>query len=67
MYPFKLLYGQICLANLHVLYRYTMINGKLIIHNPSTDFQDDGNYQCTAENSYGLILSNEVSLSFGCK
>ncbi len=47
--------------------RYTMINGRLIIHAPSAIMQDDGKYQCTARNDYGSILSSIASLTFGCK
>ena len=47
--------------------RYTMINGRLIIHDPSDENLDDGTYQCTATNDYGSILSNEASLTFGCE
>ena len=47
--------------------RYSQINGRLLIHEPSSEEQDDGKYQCTAFNDFGQILSNTVSLSFGCK
>lgn len=46
--------------------RYTIINGKLIIHNPH-DTQDNGDYQCISKNKFGSILSNRVQLGFGCK
>ena len=46
--------------------RYTLINGKLIIHNPQ-DTVDNGDYQCVAQNEFGSVLSNSVTLSFGCK
>ena len=44
--------------------RYTVINGKMVIDEP-TDTEDNGNYQCVASNPSGSILSNEVQLSFG--
>ena len=47
--------------------RYSLINGSLIIHELSSEQQDDGNYQCKASNDFGLILSNIASLSFGCE
>ena len=46
--------------------RYTLINGKLIIHKPK-DTVDNGDYQCVARNNYGSVLSNSVTLAFGCK
>lgn len=42
---------------------YTLLNGKLLIHNP----QRAGLYQCIAENKFGAILSKKAQLSFGCK
>ncbi len=47
--------------------RFTFINGRLVIDSPSTAREDDGRYQCAAENKYGKILSNQVELAFGCK
>lgn len=47
--------------------RYTFINGRLVIDSPSAERADDGRYQCSATNTYGTILSNEVELAFGCK
>ncbi len=46
--------------------RYTLINGKLIIHEPQ-DTVDNGDYQCVARNLYGSVLSNSVTLAFGCE
>ena len=48
-------------------FRYTMINGKIIIHSPSDLDKDDGNYHCAAKNPFGKIKSNIVTLGFGCK
>ena len=47
--------------------RYTMINGVLIIHDPTVNSEDDGKYQCQASNKFGNILSNVVTLNFGCE
>ncbi|GFS41753.1 contactin [Trichonephila inaurata madagascariensis] len=44
--------------------RYTQTDGTLIISNPQQN-QDRGNYHCTAENKYGVIVSQTASLSFG--
>jgi len=44
----------------------TVTNGRLIIDNPS-ETEDNGDYQCRAENPIGAILSDFASLSFGCK
>lgn len=46
--------------------RYTLINGKLIIHDPR-DTMDNGDYQCKMNNAVGSLLSTIVQLSFGCK
>ena len=45
---------------------YTIINGKLIIHDPQ-DTKDNGDYHCVAKNRFGSVLSNSVQLAFGCK
>lgn len=47
-------------------YRYTFIDGDLIITNAS-EINDYGKYQCQAENSYGIILSREALLQFACE
>ncbi|KAM4590491.1 contactin-5 isoform 1-T2 [Fundulus diaphanus] len=44
-------------------YRYSLIDGDLIITNASED-TDYGKYQCQVENSYGIILSREALLQF---
>ncbi|XP_054721680.1 contactin-like [Uloborus diversus] len=44
--------------------RYTQTDGTLIIHNPQQN-QDRGNYHCTAENKYGIVVSQSIQLSFG--
>ncbi|XP_055933759.1 contactin-like isoform X2 [Argiope bruennichi] len=44
--------------------RYTQTDGTLIISNPQQN-QDRGNYHCTAENKFGVIVSQTVQLSFG--
>lgn len=44
-------------------YRYTFIDGNLIITNAS-EVTDYGRYQCKAENSYGTILSRDALLQF---
>ena len=44
--------------------RYTLTNGKLIFQNPSETL-DANKYRCVAENSLGMVISNEVQLSFG--
>ena len=46
--------------------RYTFTNGKLTIESPRENL-DTGTYQCRAENQFGSILSEPLSLSFGCK
>ncbi|MEQ2192777.1 Contactin-5, partial [Xenoophorus captivus] len=46
-------------------YRYSFIDGDLIITNAS-EITDNGKYQCQVENSYGIILSREVLLHFAC-
>nr|AUG84451.1 contactin [Platynereis dumerilii] len=56
--------GSMMMIDPMVESRYTLINGKLIIHDPE-DTQDNGDYQCKMENSIGSILSNIVQLSFG--
>lgn len=47
--------------------RYTFINGRLIVHEPSQGEGDDGSYQCVATNEKGSVLSNTASLEFGCE
>uniref|UniRef100_A0A8C6KXC6 Contactin-5 n=1 Tax=Nothobranchius furzeri TaxID=105023 RepID=A0A8C6KXC6_NOTFU len=44
-------------------YRYSFIDGDLIIENASETI-DYGRYQCQAENSYGTILSRDALLQF---
>jgi len=44
----------------------TVTNGRLSIDGPS-ETKDNGDYQCVARNSFGSILSDFASLSFGCK
>nr|KAG5696570.1 hypothetical protein BaRGS_030438 [Batillaria attramentaria] len=44
--------------------RYTLTNGKLIIQDPR-EGPDANTYRCTAENVLGLVISNDVELSFG--
>ncbi|XP_041851725.1 contactin-5 isoform X3 [Melanotaenia boesemani] len=44
-------------------YRYTFIDGDLIITNAS-EIIDYGKYQCRAENSFGTILSRDALLQF---
>ncbi|XP_067101932.1 contactin-5 [Osmerus mordax] len=44
-------------------YRYTFIDGNLIITNAS-EVTDYGRYQCKADNSYGTILSRDALLQF---
>ena len=44
--------------------RYTVTNGKLIFQNPE-EGPDANIYRCTAENVLGLVISNEVQLTFG--
>ena len=46
--------------------RYTIINGRLIISNPSTESKDDGKYQCRPVNPFGMLLSNVATLTGGC-
>jgi len=44
----------------------TVTNGRLTIEEPS-ETEDNGDYQCLAQNERGKILSDWASLSFGCK
>lgn len=44
----------------------TVTSGRLTIDSPS-ETEDNGDYQCIAENSLGLILSDYATLSFGCE
>uniref|UniRef100_A0A4W6CH10 Contactin-5 n=1 Tax=Lates calcarifer TaxID=8187 RepID=A0A4W6CH10_LATCA len=44
-------------------YRYSFIDGNLIITNAS-EITDHGKYQCKAENSFGTILSRDALLQF---
>jgi len=46
--------------------RKTVTSGRLTIDEPS-ETRDNGDYQCRADNSFGSILSDLASLSFGCK
>jgi hypothetical protein len=46
--------------------RYTITAGKLTMDKP-TDRQDAADYRCVAENQFGMILSDPVRMSFGCK
>lgn len=47
-------------------YRYSIIDGNLIITNASV-ISDYGKYQCRAENGFGTIFSREALLQFACK
>ncbi|KAG8136974.1 hypothetical protein E2320_005529 [Naja naja] len=47
-------------------YRYSVIEGSLIINNPS-ELKDAGQYQCFTTNVYGSILSREATLQFAFK
>ncbi|KAM5180992.1 contactin-5 [Mantella aurantiaca] len=44
-------------------YRYTLIDGNLIISSPN-EVKDSGQYQCIAANTLGRVLSREASLQF---
>ncbi|KAM6973745.1 contactin-5 [Aplochiton taeniatus] len=44
-------------------FRYTLIDGNLIITNAS-EITDFGKYQCKAENSFGSVLSRDALLQF---
>ena len=46
--------------------RYTMVNGKLIIHIPSVENKDDAEYHCRPYNKFGKIRSQSANLGFGC-
>ena len=46
--------------------RFTVTNGKLTINNPMEAI-DAGSYHCIAQNQLGLVVSNPMDLSFGCK
>lgn len=47
-------------------YRYSLIDGNLIITNASV-ITDYGMYQCRAENSFGAIFSRDALLQFACE
>ena len=47
-------------------YRYSFIDGDLIITNAS-EITDYGKYQCKADNSFGTILSRDALLQFACE
>ncbi|XP_068001345.1 contactin-5 isoform X2 [Melanerpes formicivorus] len=44
-------------------YRFSLIEGSLIINNPS-EIKDSGQYQCLTTNMFGSILSREAVLQF---
>ncbi|XP_039241314.1 contactin-5 isoform X3 [Pipra filicauda] len=44
-------------------YRFSLIEGSLIINNPS-EMKDSGQYQCLTTNTFGSILSREAVLQF---
>ncbi|XP_054020520.1 contactin-5 isoform X2 [Dryobates pubescens] len=44
-------------------YRFSLIEGSLIINNPS-EMKDSGQYQCLTTNMFGSILSREAVLQF---
>uniref|UniRef100_A0A670IP71 Contactin-5 n=1 Tax=Podarcis muralis TaxID=64176 RepID=A0A670IP71_PODMU len=44
-------------------YRYSVIEGSIIINNPS-ETKDSGQYQCFTTNMFGSILSREATLQF---
>ncbi|XP_053312490.1 contactin-5 [Spea bombifrons] len=44
-------------------YRYSLIDGNLIISSPN-EVKDSGQYQCLAANSFGSVLSRESTLQF---
>lgn len=47
-------------------YRYSLIEGSLIISNPN-EMKDSGQYQCLTTNMFGSILSREAVLQFACE
>lgn len=47
-------------------YRFSLIEGSLIINNPS-EMKDSGQYQCLTTNTFGSILSREAVLQFACE
>ncbi|KAM7398986.1 hypothetical protein PAMP_018283 [Pampus punctatissimus] len=50
-------------VNAEADYRYSFIDGNLIITNAS-EISDYGKYQCKAENSFGTVLSRDAHLQF---
>ncbi|XP_075273942.1 contactin-5 isoform X3 [Opisthocomus hoazin] len=44
-------------------YRFSLIEGSLIINNPS-EMKDSGQYQCLTTNMFGSVLSREAVLQF---
>lgn len=47
-------------------YRYSLVEGNLIITNGSV-ISDYGMYQCRAENNFGAVFSREALLQFACE
>lgn len=46
--------------------RHTVTSGKLTIHSPQ-EAEDSGIYYCMVQNEFGTVVSNPMTLSFGCK
>lgn len=44
---------------------YSLVGGNLVINNPKK--KHAGTYICVARNIYGIVISKEAQLKFGCE
>lgn len=45
---------------------YSLVGGNLVITNPDKS-KHAGKYVCVAKNVYGIVISKEATVRFGCK